>query len=212
MAELRAAQARASRTPVVQYAPIARALSMLNDVDCARMRKKFDVSYLMAKEGIAFKKFVPLCELESHHGVELGHAYRTAPSAKLFSHYIAEAQRQQFLKLLCKNNFYSFLMDGSTDKGNIEQELVVILTCVKDDTAEEMKSSSSFCRLASPEKANATGLVKCLSQSLQPLGVTDILDQRVACGEGKPVLVGGGTDGASVNVAEHNGMLQSIME
>jgi len=58
MAELRAAQARASRTPVVQYAPIARALSMLNDVDCARMRKKFDVSYLMAKEGIAFEKFL----------------------------------------------------------------------------------------------------------------------------------------------------------
>jgi len=64
---------------------------MLSDVDHARMRKKFDISYLMAKEGIAFKKFAPVCNLESRHGVELGHAYRTAPSAKLFSHYIAEA-------------------------------------------------------------------------------------------------------------------------
>jgi len=54
MAELRTAQARASKTPVVQYAPIARALSMLSDVDRARMQNKFDVSYHMAKEGIAF--------------------------------------------------------------------------------------------------------------------------------------------------------------
>ncbi|XP_065918333.1 zinc finger protein 862-like [Dysidea avara] len=206
MAELRTAQARASRTPVVQYAPIACALSMLGDVDRTRMRKKFDVCYLMAKEGIAFEKFVPLCELESCHGVELGHAYRTAPSASLFTHYIAQSHRQQFLKSLCENNFYSFLMDGSTDAGNVEQELVVILTCMKDDAAEEMKSCTRFLSLESPKKANASGLVKCLSQSLAPLGITDILDENMLSAEGKPVLVGGGTDGASVNVAEHNGM------
>ena len=206
MAELHTAQARASRTPVVQYAPIAHALSMLSDVDRTRIRKKFNVCYLMAKEGIAFEKFVPLCELESRHGVELGHAYRTAPSASLFTHYIAQSQRQQFLKSLCENNFYSFLMDGSTDAGNVEQELVVILTCMKDDAAEEMKSCTRFLSLESPEKANASGLVKCLSQSLAPLGITDILDENMLSAEGEPVLVGGGTDGASVNVAEHNGM------
>jgi len=127
MAELQTAQARGSRMPVVQYAPIARAFSMLSDIDRTRMRKKFDVSYLMAKESIAFEKFASLGELESRHGVELGHAYRTTPSAKLFSHYIAEAQHQQFIRSLCENNFYSFLMDGSNDEGNIEQELIVIL-------------------------------------------------------------------------------------
>jgi len=134
------------------------------------------------------KKFAPVCDLESRHGVELGHAYRTAASAKLFSHYITEAQHQQFVKLLCENNFYSFLMDGSTDEGNIEHELVVILTCVKDDAAEEMKSSTRFFSLASPKKTDASELVKCLSQSLQPLGITDILDESVICAEGKPVL------------------------
>jgi len=69
-------------------------------------------------------------------------------------------------------------------KGNIEQELVVILTCVKDDTAEEMKSSTRFFSLASPKKADASGLVKCLSQSLQPLRITeDILGECVICAE-----------------------------
>ena len=170
------------------------------------MRWKFDISYLMAKEGIAFEKFVALCELELRHEIDIGHSYRNAPSAKLFTHYIAEAQRQQFLQLLCKNNFYSFLMDGSTDEGNIEQELVVILTCMKDDASEEIKSCTRFFTLACPEKADATGLVNCLSQSLAPLGITDILGQNILSTEGKPVLVGGGTDGASVNVSGHNGM------
>jgi len=93
----------------------------------------------MAKEGIAFEKFVPLCELESCHDVELGCAYKTTPSAKLFTHYIAQVQHQQFLKVLCENGFYNFLIDGSTDVGNIEQELVIILICIKDDAAGEIQ-------------------------------------------------------------------------
>ena len=57
------------------------------------------------------------------------------------------------------------------------------------------------------EKADATRLLNCLSQSLAPLGITDILDQNnILSTEGKPVLVGGGTDGAPVNVSEHNRM------
>ena len=55
------------------------------------MKRKFELSYMMAREGIAFEKFSVLQELESRHGVDLGFAYRNAPSAKLFTHYIAQA-------------------------------------------------------------------------------------------------------------------------
>lgn len=45
------------------------------------------------------------------------------------------------------------------------------------------------------------------SHSLLPLGITDLLDQKNVLGlKEKPVLVGGGTDGASVNIAQQNGM------
>ena len=36
-------------------------------------------------------------------------------------------------------------------------------------------------------------------------------DENTVIAEGKPVLVGGGTDGASVNDAEHNGMNGMIL-
>ena len=212
MSHLRAAQARARNEPVTSYAPIARSLLMLDECKRGRMRRKFDLCYLMAKEGIAFEKYAALYELEARHDVDLGHAYKTAPSAKLFTHYIAESQRQQFLQALFEMKFYSLLMDGSTDAGNIEQELVILLSCKKDDRAEEIQSYTRFFSVATPEKADASGLVKCLSQSLSPLGIADILDQGSILGvEGKPVLVGGGTDGASVNIAQQNGM-RGIMQ
>ena len=173
MSHLRVAQARASKKPVTSYSPIARSLLMLDESERGRMRRKFDLCYLMAKEGITFEKYVALCELEAHHDIDPGHTYKTAPSAKLFAHYIAESQCQQFLRALCKTKFYGFLMDGSTDEGNVEQELVILLSCKKDDTAEVMNSCAMFLSVATPEKANASGLVKCLSQCLSPLGIEE---------------------------------------
>ena len=114
MSHLHTAQAKASSEPVTSYAPIAHALLMLDKPERARMRRKFEVYCLMAKEGIAFEKFPSLCELEAHHEVDLGHAYRTAVSAKSFTHYITQAQHEQFLRSLVETKFYSFLVDGST--------------------------------------------------------------------------------------------------
>ena len=205
---LRTAQAKASNLPVTSYAPIARALMTLEEPEQAKMRNKFDMCYFLAKEGLSFGKYNPLCELKSRHQVEVGNAYRTAPAAQQFTHYIALAQRKQFLQDLLNNKFYSFLMDGSTDSAKIEQELVVILTFVKDDMLEEIRSHARFFALSSPESADAHGLVKCLSKALSPVICgDDVLEQENVLGKDmKPALVGGGTDGASVNVGEQNGM------
>ena len=44
-------------------------------------------------------------------------------------------------------------------------------------------------------------------QCSEDAGVDNILDRLSVLGvQGKPILIGGGTDGASVNIAEHNGM------
>ena len=212
MSHLHATQARASNEPVTNYAPIARSLLMLEEPERGWMRRKFDLCYFMAKEGIAFEKFVALYELEARHGVDLGQSYKTAPSAKLFTHYIAESQRQQYLQSLCETKFCSFLMDGSTDAGNVEQELVILLSCKKDERSGEIKSYARFLSVVTPEQTDASGLIKSLSESLSPLGIDNVLDQGSLLGaEGKPILVGGGTDGAAVNVAQQNGM-RGIMQ
>jgi len=90
------------------------------------------------KEGLEFHKYVALHELEAWHGVDLGFAYKTKNSAKSFTHFTAESQHQDFLHMLSAAPFYNFLMDGSTDAGNVEDELIAILYCFKDDVAQEV--------------------------------------------------------------------------
>ena len=96
-------------------------------------------------------------------------------------------------------------MDGTTDAGNIDEELIVIMSFCKDDTAGEVRSSTRYFNVDVPKKANADGLIACLQQTLQALGIDNVLSMASVLGS-KPILLGGGSDGASVNVAEQNGM------
>lgn len=70
----------------------------MDKVTKEKMKKKFDICFVMAKENIAFRKYSAIYELEQRHGVDLGFAYHTKDSAKKFTHYIAETQRDSFLQ------------------------------------------------------------------------------------------------------------------
>ena len=98
-------------------------------------------------------------------------------------------------------------MDGSTDKGKVENEVIVIQYCRVDKTVEEVRSFSRFLGVFEPLRGDADGLIECLGEGLKMMGITDILSKdKVLDVEGQPVLIGGGTDGASVNVSDQNGM------
>ena len=65
-----------------------------------------------------------------------------------------------------------------------------------------------------PSKADSDGLVECLSTALKRMGIENLLERenvlkRPTASE-LPVLVGCGTDGASVNVSGQNGMRGKI--
>ena len=102
--------------------------------------KKFDICFVMAKENMAFRKYPALHELEVRHGVDLGDSYKTKDSAKVFTFYVAETQCHNFLHSLSSAHFFSFLMDGSIDAGNVEDELIVILYCKKEGLSSTGKS------------------------------------------------------------------------
>ena len=68
---------------------------ILDESERERMRHKFNLCYLMAKEGIAFEKCSGAIRARSSPWCQPWPHLQTAPSAKLFKHYIAESQRQQ---------------------------------------------------------------------------------------------------------------------
>jgi len=94
------------------------------------VKKKIDLCYVMAKECLSFTKYPSLHQLEVSHGVDPGPAYKTDVAAQSFTHYIAESQRQTYLSFLSNEvQIFSFILDGSTDAGNVEDELVIIQIC-----------------------------------------------------------------------------------
>ena len=160
----------------------------------------------MAKEGIAFTKYTALCNLETRHDVDLGVAYKNDVSAKSFTRYIAQSQRNDFLRsFFDTHHFFSFLMDGTTDSGNVEDELIIVLYCRRDDVVKEIKACARYLSVVTPDKANSDGLVTCLKDAMTRLRIGDALDSDVVLSS-KPVLIGGGTDGASVNIGQHHSM------
>ena len=143
MIRMHAVAAKATNQSITTYSPIACALLTMDRTVKERIIKKFDTCFVMAKEGLAFRKYPSLHELEARHGADLGFSYKTKNSAEAFTHYVARSQRQLFVQSVSAVSFYSILMDGSTDAGNVVDELVAILYCSKDDVNEEFITSST---------------------------------------------------------------------
>ena len=94
------------------YAPIARSLLVLDDREKEKIKRKFEICYVLAREGIAFLKYPPFHALAESQGVELGSSYKRADCAKTFTHFIAESQRQNFLHFLPVYHQSFQLFDG----------------------------------------------------------------------------------------------------
>ena len=102
MTRMRADHTKASGESPAMSSTIGRYMSMIDEGIRARIRRKFDVCYTMAKESILFAKYPALLALD------LGPAYSTPVSAKIFTSYIAASQCQAFVNTLSKSHFLAF--------------------------------------------------------------------------------------------------------
>ena len=195
MSLLKKEQAQIQGLSPASYAPIAKALEALPEEDKTRLRNKFDIAYFIATEKLSFKKYPKLCELETKHGVDIGTTYTNEVAGRTFVHYIGEAKRRELADTLGKADFFSFLLDGSTDKGNCDNELVLIAWCDINGKDERIHTKMSFLKVFQPDSVSGVGLLKVIEGSLQSLGIQGIDDTH--CYK----LVGVATDGASANIA-----------
>ena len=60
---------------ITNYAPIAKALSNLDDATIEMLKKKCDIAYVTLKENLTFTKMKAMCELEIRHDVNLERGY-----------------------------------------------------------------------------------------------------------------------------------------
>ena len=176
---------------VTDYSPIARAFSSLDPSAEEKMKKRFDIAYWLCKEKLSFSKMTSLCEIEIRHGVDLGTGYKNNQACASFVHYIAKEQRDQLRSVLAKSRFFSIQGDGSTDSGNVEDELFVVLYFDPSRSDGRVHVRSKLLAVRQPKGGDAKSLFDCLVSALEYVEVSYWRDK----------LVGFGCDGANVNIA-----------
>ena len=168
-------------------------------------KKKFEVSYFVAKEEIPFTKYEKILNLEELHGVDIGATYRNNKACAEFVDYLGEDLNEKLAKDLTNANFYSVLSDGSTDCAVREQECMFALYFDPIPMEEDMKYKVmirlgflGLKHLTSDKGGGkAIGVLRAITDSFESLGITDIRSK----------LVGFGADGASVNMGSREGVI-----
>ena len=166
--------------------------------------REFDIVYFLAIEKLSFRKFPRLCELEAHHEVSIGSSYTNEIAGKMFTHYVAQSQWQQVLERIAQAKFFSLLIDGSTDKANVDNEVFMAVWCDTDGSDEKIHTQTSNFHVGRPSTVDAAGLFQNLSIALRKLGCAEVDVEH--CSK----LVGIGSDGAVTNIAR--GGLKGLVE
>ena len=116
-------------TVVPQYALIAKAILELG-LDAraiATLQRKFDTAYFIRKKKLLFAKMKPPCGLEERHGADLGKEYKTNHKWAESVGAIADDMKEHLVKASSSAKLLSVQMDGTTDAGNLMEDL--FLTC-----------------------------------------------------------------------------------
>ena len=68
---------------------------------------------------------------------------------------------------LSKANFFSIQADGTTDKGNIEEEMFHVVYCNFQSNDMKVQACGRFLAVRQPTNANAAELFECFNQAMK---------------------------------------------
>ena len=91
-----------------------------------RLALLFRNAHAIAKAGRPFTDMEWMCALDKKKGLDVGASYRTDRKCCKFIHCIAEEQRLGLQAQQLSNNFFSVMMDGTTDSYVSDAEIINI--------------------------------------------------------------------------------------
>jgi len=196
-------QRKSQGTVTINDVPIVQSLaaSTMDKVALERTKKKFDVAYFIAKEGLAFTKMKSLCELEERHGVDIGPAYHACSN---FVEYIALEEKYRLVQALSKSRFYSFQVDSSADVANVEEELFLVIYLESSSSAVDGKVQivNKFFCVQQPVRSTVEGLYNCFESAMAYMGIEESWKMK---------MVGLGCDDTNINLGKKKS-LQALLK
>ena len=91
-----------------------------------RLTKLFRTAYYLADKERPFTDFAGLIQLQNSNGADLGTTYTNDKAAQSFISSIAGVYFDELKYILSECDFFLVLVDGSTDKSDIEKELIFV--------------------------------------------------------------------------------------
>ncbi|XP_065667866.1 zinc finger protein 862-like [Hydra vulgaris] len=165
-------------------------LKTMTTKDLNLTKKKFELAYFIAKEELPLSVYPKILRLEENHGVEFGQAYRNKITCGTFIDYIGLSLSNILRNKLKTRNYFSILIDASTDVSAIEKEAIFIISFDPTPIGKtEICVECSFLFISDLEHGTSEGVFNKNSQSLESEGIENF----------KTKLVGFGADGAAVN-------------
>ena len=112
---------------IIKSSPIGHGLTKMATRNKKVLENCFNSAYYLAKKERPYSDFPDLIELHKKNGVKYHGSYQNEQAAANFVDNCGEVLKESFVEDLLRANYYSILMDGSTDSSVIEQELIYVL-------------------------------------------------------------------------------------
>ena len=106
-----------------------------------------------------------LFELEERHGAELGQGYRNDRACATF-----REQQEQLMAALSRFKFFSLQSDGSTDAGNVEDEMFLVLNFDPYSADGKVHMCDSFFTVRQLSRGTAQGIIDYLKRTVEYMG------------------------------------------
>ena len=89
--------------------------------------------------------------------------------------YVAQSYRQQVLERIAQAQFFSLLMDGSTDKTNVDNKVFMAVWCDINGADKKIHTQTSYFHVGRPSTVDTAGLYQSPNIALRELGIVDLL-------------------------------------
>ena len=130
--------------------------------------------------------------------MDVGNSYRNDKQAQKFTYHSAEIERENIRKRIEEAKFLTLIVDGTTDSGTVEAEMVYARYCARGQICV------NFVSYVNVERANAPGIIDGMKTAMHRLGIPEESWVKK--------LVGLGSDGASVMMGKKRGVIALLKE
>ena len=149
---------------MVYSLPIGRGSAKITEKDKQTLTVRSNTVYYLAKNKCLYSEFRNLLLLQVKNGVKTSDMYHNERAGANFIDTIGTSIRQKVLEDIEKCNYFTLLMDGSTDSSFTEHELIYVLFLDSKGTP-----SVEFLSIENIKYVHAYGLKGSIVQAFERL-------------------------------------------